>query len=481
MEYEEDKVPKKDDIASPEKLSIYHHPSIIILDKNWDPSEKDSLLNKEDISPAVSVSDSDILQFITTAGDTIEYQKKQIRSKNPIIIFSPDDGPVLTSLEKFTKLYHFYFPPETDTVIIIKKEEKKTDEITKAPQEIEIIERETIDGITSISTFPYFEIEKKDTLRKKAQIDIYPENLSYPIINNNQALLIRFDNDFWDYTDYYYTNGAAIGYTHPIFASSPVSRLLVSNGNSGIDYYGLQVVQHMYTGLQPKVDTIVQGDRPWSAYTTIGQYLTSYDIQHKIKHYSEFNIGLIGRESGGGFVQNFVHVILPNNSAPKGWDNQIATDIIIDYQYKILKEFYSANHFESYLTGSAQAGTLRDNVGWGFGLRYGKFIPFYQDVSIYHRKRKTAPYARKFRYNLVFNIETRLIGYDATLQGGMFNKESVYVLPSASLNRFVLESYAGFEVSFGQWELQFLQYWKSREFHTGEDHKYVSVKLNVAF
>ncbi|MCK5777141.1 MAG: DUF2219 family protein, partial [Bacteroidales bacterium] len=188
-----------------------------------------------------------------------------------------------------------------------------------------------------------------------------------------------------------------------------------------------------------------------------------------------------GPESGGGFIQNFVHVILPNNSAPEGWHNQIAADIIIDYQYKILKDFYSAKNFESYLIGAAQLGTLRDNISWGFGLRYGKFVPFYQDESIYHRKKKLTPYPRKFHYNLVFNIETKIIAYDATLQGGMFNKESVYVLPSGAINRFIVESYAGFELSYGQWELQFLQFWKSREFHTGEDHKYASVRLNIAF
>jgi len=480
MDYHDSSPPKEGNIASVEKVAVYHHPNIIILNKNWDSLLKDSLLKKKDIFPPITISESDVLKFITSKGDTIEYKKNQINSKNPIIIFHPDDGPVLTSLERFNKLYHFYLPQERDTEIII-NEEKNAPKITKPSQEIEIIKRETIEGITSKTQAPYFHVTRNDSLPKKTPKDKYPENLSYPILNNNQALLIRFDNDFWDYTDFYYTNGAAIGYTHPVFASSPISHLLISNGNSGIDYYGLQVVQHMYTGRQPKVDSIVEGDRPWSAYSTLGQYLISYDIRHKIKHYSEFNIGLLGPESGGGFIQNFVHVILPNNSAPKGWHNQIATDIIIDYQYKILKDLYSTDNFESYLIGAAQVGTLRDNITWGFGLRYGKFIPFYQDVAIYHRKRKLAPYPRKLQYNIVFNIETRLIGYDATLQGGMFNKKSVYVLPSGSINRFILESYAGFEVSYGQWELQFLQYWKSKEFHTGEDHKYVSVKLNIAF
>ena len=480
MEHQESKIPEKGNIAPTEKTTTYHHPNIIILNKNWEALKKDSLLKEKDIFPPITLSESDVLRFITSNGDTIEYKREQINTKNPIIIFLPEYGPILTSLDGFNKLYNFYLPREIDTNIIIKQTEKRT-EASKPSQETVAHKRESLKRITSNTDPQYFSVERNDSLVEKASINRCPENLLYPIINNNQALLIRFDNDFWDYTDYYYTNGAAISYTHPVFASSPISRLLISNGNSGVDYYGLQVIQHMYTGLQPKVDSIVKGDRPWSAYSTIGQYLISFDIKHRIKHYSEFNIGLLGPESGGGFIQNFVHVILPNNSPPEGWHNQIATDIIIDYQYKILKDFYSAKNFESYLIGAAQIGTLRDNITWGFGLRYGKFIPFYQDMSIYHRKKKAAPYPRKLHYNLIFNIETKVIAYDATLQGGMFNKESIYVLPSGSINRFTLESYAGFEVSYGQWELQFLQFWKSREFHTGEDHKYVSVRLNIAF
>jgi len=487
MDYQENSSPTENNIASVEKVAIYHHPSIIILNKNWDALKKDSLLRKKGIFPPITVSESGVLKFITSKGDTIEYKKNQINSKNPIIIFHPDDGPVLTSLEGFNKLYHFYFPPEKNTRIIINEEEaitvKQTTTETKSDPttKVEPQKREKLNKLESIS-IAVLEIDEIEQIIPKLPssrlIDI---KASYPIINNNQILKIRFDNDFWDYTDYYYTNGAAIGYTHPVFASSPISRILVSNGKSGIDYYGLQVVQHMYTGLQPKVDSIVKGDRPWSAYSTIGQYLISFDTKNRIKHYSEFNIGLLGPESGGGFMQNFVHVILPNNSAPEGWHNQIATDIIIDYQYKIQKNFYNTKILESYLVGGAQVGTLRDNISWGFGLRFGKFIPFYQDESIYHRKRKQAPLPRKLHYNLVFNIETKIIGYDATLQGGMFNKESIYVLSSGSINRFTMESYGGFEVSYGQWELQFLQFWKSREFHTGEDHKYVSVRLNIAF
>ena len=55
------------------------------------------------------------------------------------------------------------------------------------------------------------------------------------------------------------------------------------------------------------------------------------------------------------------------------------------------------------------------------------------------------------------------------------------MIPPGQINRFVIQSFLGAEVSYGRVELQFLQFWKSQEFQTGKDHKYVSVRLNIAF
>jgi hypothetical protein len=470
-------VPIEKMLMPKEKVEYYSDSCIVILNKNWEKGKLDSVLSFINNRIPVFYPDADLLVFITKSHDTIKYDKSLINSRNPLFIFTGQDAPIFTNADRFSNFFYFYFPKVNN---IIKKQDSiiTTVETKEAKS---IIKEKELKSLNNKQRNQLFYKKTKRTLTAKPPQKLNDRNLYYPIITDNHIFSIRFDNDFWDYTDYYYTNGAAIGYTHPIFASSPISRILVSNGKSGIDYHGLQVVQHMYTGLQPKVDSIVEGDRPWSAYSTIGQYLISFDTKNKLKHYSEFNVGLLGPQSGGGFLQNFVHVILPNNSPPKGWHNQIATDIILDYQYNIRKHIFEAKRFESYISASAQIGTLRDNISWGFGARYGKFIPFYQDKSIYKRKRIDAPFARKLRYNLVFSIDTKLIGYDATLQGGVFNKNSIYTLSSGEINRFVVEAYGGFELSYGLIELQFLQYWKSREFYSGQDHKYVSVRLNFAF
>ena len=470
-----------------ESISYYHQAIILIVDKNWPKDIQDSLLQTDSLQLMKIASENHII-FITSGHDTLEYEKKKINKDFPIIVFHPETGALLTDLNKMDKAKAFLFNNNLHANSIDQPEEHFTSETkdieTLPPSSPTINNTRPIEYLSYLNGHKQSAIgidEKLDSLPAQIHIELTDRNLFYPLLNNNQQLLIRFDNDFWDYTDYYYTNGAAIGYTHPIFASTPISRLLVSNGSNGFDYYGMQVVQHMYTGEKPKVDSIIPGDRPWASYSTIGLYLKSIDKNHKITHYSEFNIGALGPESGGGFLQNLVHTVLPNNSPPAGWDNQIATDIIIDYQYKIHKALWEAKNTESYIKGAAQVGTLRDNLSWGFGIRYGNFLPFYEDIAIYNRKKHQASFNKKLRFSIVGDIETQLIGYDATLQGGVTNRTSIYVIGSGNMSRFVILGYGGFEASYGRVELLFLQHWKSKEFKTGKDHKYVSIRLNIAF
>lgn len=468
---------------SPLSDQIFTKNCIVKLNQNWSHLAEDSLLNiQEKISIPITTSSAEKLIFINSQNDTIEFLSSQIHTKNPIILFSPENGPLISNLENFNRLYHFYF--SFDEQNIIEKEHPKREIINKVgnPLESNIIPRENTQ-IEYLKSKKYSMIEiqaKPKKLESQICITLNYRDLYYPILTNQRYLGIRFDNDFWDYTDYYYTNGIGISYINPIFASSPISRILVSNGTNGVDYYGLQIDQQMYTSTKPKVDSILIGDRPWASFSTIGQFAYSFDRKNKIRHYSEFNIGILGPESGGGFLQDLVHTILPNNSPPQGWANQIKTDIIIDYVYDIQKILYETKIFESYIQAGAQAGTLRDHVSWGFGIKYGSFIPLYQDIPNKNYKKNQSTTHKKWRFNLIFDIKTKLIGYDATLQGGVTDRTSIYVIPTTQMNRFVIEGFGGFETSYGIWELQAFQYWKSKEFSTGRDHKYVSIRLNIA-
>lgn len=461
---------KKDSLYTP-----FHHiqkKGIYVIDKNWNKSLRDSILkiNKE----YVLIKGENDLLFVTNNNDSIQLSIARLNRKNPIIIFNEIDSPIITSLDRIA-IYideNEYQKITPDTIIIAK--------IPKSTMEKKPVNKSGTREDTSKpkihSPIYYSSIELK-THRKLKKRNLWVNYQYFPLIPDKKILEIYFDNDFWDYTDYYYTNGIRLGFIHPIFSNSPLSYLLVSNATNGLDYYGVQLVQHMYTGSQPKVDTTIPGDRPWAAYSIIGQYAISFDWAKKIKHESEINIGVLGPKSGGGFLQDLVHTVLPNNSPPEGWENQIKTDIILDYQYRINTSLFEAKYFESYLKASVQVGTLRDNLKWGIGAKYGVFTPFYKDFQNQAYQKKV----QKTYFSIFGDIETQLIGYDATLQGGVTDRTSIYVIPTRNMERFVIQGFLGLEFTYKKIHLQFIQYWKSKEFKTGKDHKYVSARLYIGF
>jgi len=452
-------------------IKIISKDGVFIINKNWNRKKIDSiLLLKLDFQ----IIDSEIdLQFITKNSDSIHIAISNISRKNPIIIFNQYDGPIITSLDRL----HFYLKikerSELPHVEVTPSKIEKTEQNDHQIQNIRPITTQ----IKPIKNKAIQELVAETTNRELIIKKIDEISQYYPAIPHRKSFIVQFDNDFWDYTDYYYTNGIKIAYTTPFFSNSPLSYLLVSNATNGLDYYGIHLIQNMYTGLNTKVDSIIKGDRPWAAYSYVGQYSTSFDHDHKIKHESEINIGILGPKSGGGFIQDLVHTTLPNNSPPEGWDNQIKTDIIVDYQYSICKSIYESKLFESYIKASVQGGSLRDNLKWGLGAKYGIFTPFYKDYQhqVYKRGKQ------KFYYSVFGDIETQLIGYDASLQGGVTDRTSVYVIPTRDMERFVVRGYLGLEFTYKRIQLQFIQFWKSKEYKTGKDHKYISTRLFIGF
>ena len=96
-------------------------------------------------------------------------------------------------------------------------------------------------------------------------------------------LSITFDNDIFDNTDYYYTNGLNILLVSPLAKSSPSAKLLVGIKKADINIYGLTIKHNMYTPTNPETPEIIVGDRPFSAFLTIGNNRASY--LHGIKRH----------------------------------------------------------------------------------------------------------------------------------------------------------------------------------------------------
>ena len=70
-----------------------------------------------------------------------------------------------------------------------------------------------------------------------------------------------------------------------------------------------------------------------------------------------------------------------------------------------------------------------------------------------------------------------IVAYDASLQGGLFNKSSPYVISADQLTRLTFQANVGLIVHYKKLFLEYTQSVLSREFNTGLSHRWGGVKI----
>ena len=128
-------------------------------------------------------------------------------------------------------------------------------------------------------------------------------------------------------------------------------------------------------------------------------------------------------------------------------------------------------------TGEGWLGTLYTNVSAGIHLRTGLLNPYF--INLGTSKRSVNKEAGLHNVQLFFFIKTKgqLTGYDATLQGGMFNQSSVYTIESADVTRLVLNSSAGMSFVYSGIRFDLEQFLLSPEMHHGLWHLWMHFGL----
>ena len=284
---------------------------------------------------------------------------------------------------------------------------------------------------------------------------------------------IIFDNDIFNNTDYYYTNGARIEMVLPIAKSSPVNKMLLGLKTNDIDISGFSITQNIYTPINPEATGIEYGDRPFASYLTVGQFRESYHLKKQIQIKSALDIGVIGPLAFGEKVQSTVHTL-----EPTGWKYQLQNSFLINYYFRIEKGLYGSSNFELNAVGQANLGTLYDKIGGGLRWRAGSFLPVYRGpMTICCNQAKR----RQLQYWFFMTANTDLVVYDATLQGSMFDNNSPYVLENSDINRVVFTGSMGVALYYDNLGVELENIYLTPEFKGAKYFGYGRIKLVANF
>jgi lipid A 3-O-deacylase len=369
------------------------------------------------------------------------------------------------------------------SILIHKKRIKRKDKTII--QSESIAEKRTIDT-TLIKKLTYLRNSDLDIDLREPVNQAYlfspvenPEFSSMILLSHDRSFRINFDNDIFDNTDRYYTNGIRFDFISPFLKQSPLSWLMVPYWGKGINYYGVSIGQNMYTPSTTKVGGIHFGDRPYSAYLIFGSFKISNDPGKKFRQTSDIDLGVIGPMAFGDFLQKTVHSNLPTNSEPLGWEYQIENDFILNYNLTYEKGVISTRRVELNLNGVGALGTLYTNLGGGFQFRAGKMNPYFGSYGFSRKNINKIMGCSKFQAFIFVTSLGKLVGYDATLEGGMFNKSSIYTLNSNEISRLTYQGSLGLTISYEGVRLDVEQFLLSPEFHGCAWHKWVHIGLTI--
>jgi hypothetical protein len=299
------------------------------------------------------------------------------------------------------------------------------------------------------------------------------EAIVYAYTQTKWQLSITLDNDIFDNRDYYFTNGLSIELVAPFMDRSPVRYILPGSKGADIDQNGISITQNIYTPTNPDTTIILQDDHPFSSFLVAGQFRDNYNLKKKLRIRSDFRIGVLGPSSMGQQVQTSIHEI-----RPVGWQNQVNNDIVIDYAVLVEKGIISNSYFELNVMGKANIGTLYNKIGGGLNLRAGNFMPVFKGpFSIFENKNPGG----RVQFWMFAKSQFDLVGYDATLQGGMFTNGNIYVIDPQNLSRFVFRASMGFAFYYNNIGLEYEHYYETPRFTNAYHFGWGSLKAVLAF
>ncbi len=294
---------------------------------------------------------------------------------------------------------------------------------------------------------------------------------SFRNIDQEKYFRFHYDNDFFTKSDEYYSQGITLEYVHPAIKRFPLSKLLWKPYKTK-PQYGITFNLFGYTPTSILSDDILVGDRPFNANISLKTFLVQADEAHKQQVSTAFSIGVMGPAALGFEIQNNIHRWL-KNPLPHGWQHQIKNDVIINYQINYEKQLASAgNHFLINTTSEIRLGTLNNKINTGFNFMLGNF-----------NKRYTAlgSNRRKITYYLYGQSRVNFIAYDASMQGGLFNRKSPYSIAAKDISRLTYQADAGIIVNYKKLLLSYTQSFLTKEFSGGNYHRWGGISVGFVF
>lgn len=276
---------------------------------------------------------------------------------------------------------------------------------------------------------------------------------------------ISYDNDLFRFTDKFYSQGIGIDVYSPRLVKNPLNAILFRLKNSDRNTYGIEFRTHGCTPTSITADSILYGDRPYAAVFSLGAVRTSQQKERRLRLTSQFELGMIGPVALGEQIQTGIHRIT-GSDIPQGWKFQIKNSPIVNYMLRIEKgpQFRLPKFLRGDVYSQIKVGTFQSNLSAGFDFSVGRLNTKYSTLN------------KRFSLYLYSQSSATLVGYDASLMGGIINRDGYY-LKYDEINPLVLRQKVGLLFGMRRFSFGFEFTFVSREIKAGLPHSWGGVRL----
>lgn len=289
--------------------------------------------------------------------------------------------------------------------------------------------------------------------------------VSFRDIKSDGYFRFLYDNDYFTASDLYYTQGYTFELVKPWLKGNPVNILLLKPKGNEVRY-GLSFEQTGFIPTDISADVILYGDRPYAATIALKSFVIATDTISGSRLTSSLTTGMIGPVAIGDEMQTGIHKWI-GDELPMGWQYQIKNDIVLDYELAYEKQLVQLKRLlRINLDTKARLGTLNTYASAGLNASLGLInAPFISSKNKNH-----------FSAYLYTQPVVKAVGYDATLQGGLFT-HSPYTIPNSDVERIVMQNNYGIVIQFRKLYFEYSRTDITKEFKTGSSHKWGGFRI----
>jgi hypothetical protein len=254
------------------------------------------------------------------------------------------------------------------------------------------------------------------------------------------------DNDSYlgQGSDRYYTDGIFFFYRHAL----PVTNTSLQN-----KVLGFELGQKIFNPQSGQILDASDVDRPFAGYLYVGSNLNFlYKNESNLKISAQ--VGVVGPASRAESIQTWVH----NNFgfySPAGWQYQVKNDVELNLSAEYNRLLARTDGVDVSLASYANLGTGFTGAGVGPLLRLGDFNQLFNSASTQSSVTANTSITplNKHELFLYYKPQLNYIGYDATVQGGLFEKHNDPNSLEITLDpeRFVFSNEIGVTYSASRW------------------------------